>query len=761
MSQRFNRKPKAKSANNQLEAQVQANFQYALTWHQQGQLPQAQALYEEILKVQPKHAEALRLSGIIALQTNNPQKAVALFGKAIAIHPKNADLYFLHGEAHYNLGLALQDPKQFEAAVASYDQALALAPGYADACNSRGNALQELKQFEAAVTSYDQALALAPGYAEAWYNRGLALQELHQPDAALVSYNQTINIKPDCAIAWYNRGNLLRELKQLDSAVVSYDQAIAFKPDYADAYQNRGIALQELQQLDAAVASYDQALAIKPDYADAYTDRGNALQKLKQYQAAIESYDKALAITPDYEFLYGLRLNSKISLCDWQDAENQLAGLIEKIQGNEKTSTPFHVLALSASLPLQRKAAEIWVAAMYPENSLLGKIAKYPRHEKIRLGYFSMDFRIHPVSFLTAELFELHDRNRFEVIAFSYGSDTKDEMRQRLEGAFDEFIEVRSKSDQEIAEMARRMEIDIAIDLAGFTADARTGIFALRVAPVQVNFLGYPGTMGAAYMDYLIADRQLIPEGTEAHYAEKIIYLPSFQPNDRKRKISDKAFTRAELGLPESGFVFCCFNNNYKITASTFAGWVRILKQVAGSVLWLYASNSTAINNLRQEAVRRGVEAQRLVFAKQLPPSEYLARYRCADLFLDTLPFNAGTTASDALWAGLPVLTCSGEAFASRMAASLLTAIEIPELITTRPEEYEALAVELATNPQRLKAIRQKLERNRPTTPLFDSKLFTRHLEEACAQMYERCHADLSPDHIYVEETEERGGSPG
>jgi len=380
----------------------------------------------------------------------------------------------------------------------------------------------------------------------------------------------------------------------------------------------------------------------------------------------------------------------------------------------------------------------------------LGPIPKHPKREKIRIGYFSMDFKNHAVAMLTAGLFETHNRARFEVIAFSFGPDTKDEMRVRLEKAFDQFIDVQDKSDKEIAELARQMGIDIAIDLAGFTADSRTGIFAYRAAPVQVNYLGYPGTMGADYMDYLIADETLIPEESRQYYAEKIIYLPCFQANDSKRMIADRVFTREELGLPHHSFVFCCFNNNYKFTPDTFVSWMRILKQTSDSVLFLYAENELVVTNLRREASQQGVDSHRLVFGKKLPAPDYLARYRAADLFLDTLPFNAGTTASDALWAGLPVLTCMGEAFASRMAASLLNAIDMPELITHTQQDYEALAIELATNPDRLKAIRQKLERQRLTTPLFDTELFTRHIEEAYTKMFERYQADLAPAHIYV-----------
>ena len=780
-------------------AAVQASFSKALALHQQGELSQAQILYADILTTHPTHADALHFLGLIAIQTQNPLKAVELIDKAIAITPDSAAAYANRGlalhalkrlaaavasydkavaikpayaEAYYNRGIALQDLKQLEDAVTSYDKAIAIKPDFAEAHSNRGNALKELKKFDAAVVSYDRAIAIRPDSADACYNRGVALAEIDQHEAAIASFDRAIAIRPDFADAYSNRGLSLEELKRFDAAVVSYDRAIAIKPDFAECYSNRSNALTELKQLDAAVASCNKAIAIKPDFADAYSNRGVALQGLKQLDAAIASYDKAIAINPDYaeayynrgivlstlkqhqsalkdynkaiaimpgmEFLLGARSRTKMEICDWSDAEDQIMELMKRIQGGEKAAQPFAVLAWSASLLLQRKAAEIWVTAQCPANFELGNIPKRPRAKKIRLGYFSMDFCNHPVSFLTAELFELHDRDQFEVYAFSFGPDTKDEMRIRLEAAFDEFIDVKDKSDKEIASLARQMQIDIAIDLAGFTGDARTNIFAMRAAPVQVNYLGYPGTMGADFMDYLIADRQLIPDESKKYYAETIVYLPCFQANDSKRKIADKVFSREELGLPETGFVFCCFNNTYKITLTTFDGWMRILKQVEGSVLWLLEDNPIAAENLRRHAQHRGMNPERLVFAKRVPLPEYLARYRTADLFLDTFPFNAGTTASDALWAGLPIMTREGEAFSSRMASSLLSAIELPELVTTTQEDYEALAVELAKHPEQLRTIRQRLEHNRLSTPLFDTKLFTQNIEQAYMQMLER-----------------------
>ena len=579
------------------------------------------------------------------------------------------------------------------------------------------------------------ALATA---AQANFGEAVALHQRGLLSDAQILYTEILKTQPTNADALHFLGLIALQTQNPQKAVELIDKAIAIAPDSAAAYANRGLALHDLKQLDAAVASYDKAIAINPEYAEAYYNRGMVLSTLKQHQAALGSYCKAIAIKPDLEFLLGARYRTKMEICDWSDAEVQIAELIQKMQGGEKASQPLSVLAWSSSLPLQRKAAETWVKAKCPANFDLGNIPRQPRGEKIRLGYFSMDFCNHPVSFLTAELFELHDREHFEVYAFSFGPDTKDEMRLRLEAAFDQFIDVKDKSDREIASLARQMHIDIAIDLAGFTGDARTNIFAMRAAPVQVNYLGYPGTMGASYIDYLIADRQLIPEESRTHYAEKIVYLPCFQANDRKRKIADKVFGREELGLPETGFVFCCFNNTYKITPSTFDGWMRILKQVEGSVLWLLTDNPTAADNLCKQAIQRAVDPQRLVFAQKVPLlADHLARHLAADLFIDTFPYNAHTTASDALWAGLPVLTRTGETLASRVAASLLTAIDLPELITSTQEDYEALAVELATHPDQMKTIRKKLVHNRLSTPLFDTETFTQNIEQAYARMVE------------------------
>lgn len=685
-------------------------FAQAVALHQSGQVAEALALYERVLKLRPAHFDALHLSGVVAYQLKQPARAVELIGRAIEINPD-------FSEAHSNLG----------------------------------NALLALRQWDAAISSYDRALALRPGFAEGYYNRGLAQKQAGRLEAAVQSFDQAIALKADYAEAFNNRGNVLQALKQFEAAVQSYDRAIAIKADYAEAFNNRGVALQGLKRYEAALQSCDRALALRPDFAEAHYNRGIDLNELKRREAALASYDRALALKPDYEFLRGMCLSTQMQMCDWTGLDAKIADLSARIHRNEKVTNPFAALAFADSLSLQRKVAEIWMHEKAPPGNGLPWLSKYPRRNKIRIGYYSADYYNHATAYLMAGLFEAHDRSRFELTAFSFGPDPDDVMHRRVSGAFDRFVDVRNRTDRDVAGLSRELGIDVAVDLKGFTTDNRAGIFAERAAPLQVNYLGYPGTMGAVYMDYVIADHTLIPPASQPYYREKVVYLPhSYQVNDDRRRISDTPFSKRDLGLPDTGFVFCCFNNSYKINPAVFDRWMRILKRVEGSVLWLLEDNLAVVTNLRREAVKRGVGAERLIFAKRALLDEHLARHRRADLFLDTLPYNAHTTTSDALWAGVPVLTCMGKSFAGRVAASLLNAIDLPELITHTPEAYEQLAVDLATNPQRLSHIRHKLEQNRLTTPLFDTLLFTRHIEAAYTAMVERYQAGLSPDHLYI-----------
>ena len=441
-----------------------------------------------------------------------------------------------------------------------------------------------------------------------------------------------------------------------------------------------------------------------------------------------------------------------MKLCDWNQLLSQLQQLEAALVEDQRVAPPFVLSGLIDRPDLQFRAARIYVEAKHPIH-FCEDSSKSARDGKIRIGYFSADFNNHPISYLMAELFESHDTERFEICGFSFGPDTQDEMRKRVSAGFDQFFDVRNHSDREVVQMARDLGIDIAVDLNGFTAHERTGIFAARCAPIQINYLGYPGTMAAPYIDYIVADQTLIPQQSQQYYSEKVVYMPhSYQVNDSKRRISDRVFSRQEAGLPDDGFVFCCFNMGYKILPATFDGWMRLLKAVKGSVLWLKVNSPKAARNLRKEAEIRGVDSSRLVFAqKMVGLPDHLARHRLADLFIDTLPFNAHTTASDALWAGLPVLTVLGNSFAARVAASLLRALDLAELITETQEQYESRAIELAGNPAMLGAIKDKLERNRQSSALFNGQLFARHLEAAYTQMSERQRLGQVPEHIYID----------
>jgi predicted O-linked N-acetylglucosamine transferase (SPINDLY family) len=716
--------------------------------------------------------------GVVLSELHRWQPALESFDRAIALQAGTA-------AAHYNRGNVLRELARYDAALASYDAAVALDAGFAEAHANRGNVLKELGRLDEALAGYGRAIDLKADFAAAHYNRALLLQERQQWDAALKGYDAAIEIDPGYVEALVNRGNVQRARKLPEAALADYERAIAIRPSYAPAYLNRGHVRRELQEWGAALASYEQALAIEPGCSEAWLNLGHVQRDLQHLDAALANYEKALAIDagyaqahyacadihlvraqyaaaaaryeaalaldPQLKFLLGLRRHARMRLCDWQEFDTDVARLAAGIARGEALSPPFPILGLSGSAALQRQAAEIWMRELCPPDPALGPIPAREPHERIRIGYFSADFRNHPVALLTAELFETHDRSRFETTAFAFGPGSTDEMRTRLERAFDRFIDVSKHSDRDIARLARTLEVDIAVDLGGFTGDLRSKIFALRAAPLQVGYLGYLGTMGAPYIDYLIADAVIVPGESRQHYAEKILYLPSYQANDSKRRIADKFFTREELGLPASGFIYCCFNASYKITPGTFAGWMRILGQVPGSVLWLLGADPIVVGNLRAEARAHAVAPERLVFGGALPLPEYLARFRTADLFLDTLPYNAGTTASDALWAGLPVLTCAGETFAGRVAASLLTAIRVPELIAATQSHYEALAVELATRPARLAEIRQRVAEHRLTTPLFDTRLFTHHLEAAYTKIYERHRANMPAAHLHVE----------
>jgi predicted O-linked N-acetylglucosamine transferase (SPINDLY family) len=775
-----------------------------------GRWSEAERLCRAVLQHRRDHPDALTVLGIILAQSHRTDEAAEVLGRAADQMPESAAAHINHGnvlrelgqaraaqacyeraialapassDAHYNLALTLYELQRPEEALEHYARALESKPDYAEAWNNRGAVLHRLARYLEALESIDRALALVPDYAEAHGNRGATLHKLERYEEALTSLERALALAPENADTHFNRGVTLRKLARFEEALASFDRVIALRPDHVMAHSQRGVTLAALRQHQEALSSHDRALTIDPACAEAHFDRGDTLvglkrlpealtsfelalrlgrrdaathryrasvlQELDRLEDGVASYLQAMATDPRTPFLRGECRHARMRIADWRDFENDIAAIITGLEHGERVVPAFVMLSILDSPALQRKAAELCAREVSPRASP-PRPPRHSPHDKIRLGYFSADFRTHPVGLLAAGLFETHDRSRFELTAFALGPDSRDGMRTRLKAAFDRFLPVDGLSDERIAGLAREHEIDIAIDLGGYTRDARPGIFARRAAPIQVSYLGYLGTMGCEFMDYLIADPVLVPPESRKYYSEKLAYLPSYQVNDCKRPLPDTAFTRAELGLPLEGFVFCCFNSEYKIVPRTFDSWMRILAAVPGSVLFLLRSSAAAERNLRREAAARDVAPERLVFGGPLPLPRYLARFCAADLFLDTLTYNAGTTASDALWAGLPVLTCPGQSFAARMAASVLTAAGLQELIAPDRAEYERRAVELANNPQGLAALRRKLAEIRSSCPLFDTRASTRNLEQLYRQMCARYRDGLPPEHLVV-----------
>ncbi len=688
-------------------------FQEGLAFHRQGDLTRAGEFYARALSATPQHFDALHLSGVIAIQTKDYPRAVALISQAIALGPDNP----LYLPAYSNRASAYRRMGRHDLALADFDRVVARGPASAEVAFNRANALFDLQRYSEAADGYARAAALNPSDADIHNSLGIALSLLSRPE----------------------------------EAIAAYQAAIRVRPDHGAAYNNLGLMLSQLKRPEEALASYAKALELAPKYADALYNRATTLLSLGRHADAVVDFDRLMAVNPFYPFAAGARLHAKMYICDWRNVDAEIAALAAAVAEKKPMTPSWLFSALVDSPALQYQAAETWTRARHPLNPALGHMANCPQGDKIRIGYYSTDFYSHATAFVLAEFFELHDRRRFEIIAFDFGPGIKDPVQERLAKAFDRFIDVRALSDGDIAALSRTLGIDIAVDLKGYTTGYRAGIFAHRASHIQVNYMGTAGTLGSPEIDYIVADKTVIPPASFPHFAEKVVHLPHcYYINDRKRPLAPTTPDREALGLPEKGFVFCCFNNNFKITPVVFDSWMRILKRVPDSVLWLFEDNQAAAENLRREAAARGVAPSRLVFAKRIPPGEHLARHRAADLLLDTLPYNAHTTAIDALWMGVPVITRPGHSFAARVAASLLQALEVPELIVTTEQAYEDLAVGIANDPDRLTALKSKILSHCATAPLFDTARFTRGMEAAFLKMYERRRAGLAPDHITV-----------
>jgi predicted O-linked N-acetylglucosamine transferase (SPINDLY family) len=743
--------------------------------HQQGRLADADAAYHRLCVLQPRHAHALHCRGIVALQLNRPAAAVELISAALELLNTDPTFHANLARAQVQLGLAAD-------ALASLDRALGLDPRFVGALVDRGNVLLDLARRTEALDAFRRALALDPNEPSALNGAGNALLEEGRAAEAAEFFTRAINARPDEAAFVLNRalahssmhrpedvlrdcrrsrelghgtaqlyfleGNSLLDLGRAAQAIEAFDRALAIDPALAGAHNNRGTALVGLGRHAPALASFEQCLELTSASADgsllalqARLNRCAALKELGRRPEALAGFQELHALAPDLEFVRGLLLHEQLTQCDWHDYQASVRAIVDAIDRGRPADGPFTFLAVNGSASSQLRCAQLHAATAAPLH------ARPPDHRRrecardrrrLRIAYLSSDLREHAVSYLMAGIFEAHDRSRFEIYGISTGIDDRSAMRQRIEASFDHWLDAAGLQDAAIGAWMVERSIDLLVDLNGHTSGGRRALLAQRCAPLQVNYLGYPGTAGAAFMDYLIADEIVIPPESRQHYSEQVVYLPGcFQANDDKRS-AVATCSRAEAGLPADGFVFCSFNNSHKFNPVMFDIWCRLLRAVPGSVLWTALSGETARANLRREAEARGVDAARLLFAGQQPYARHLGRLRHADLFLDTLPFNAGATASDALWAGLPLITCLGDAFAARMAGSLLHALALPELITENLAGYEGLALELASNPARLAGLRARLDTNRRTSPLFDTKRQCRNLEAAYAGMWAR-----------------------
>lgn len=673
-------------------------------------------------------------ASLIALYQSGQFRAAALAGERIPqSHRTAAESYFL-GAAYIQLG-------RDSDARSCFEQVLETEPNRAEALMGLGAALRALGQLDDAIIHFQRATNVQPNDSIAHLNLGTALQDDGRLEEARSSFLRAVQINPQLPEGHCYLGSVLATLGEKHAAVSAFQRAITLRPAYVIAHTFLANTQHEIGEREQALKSYATAIKLNPKFAEAHYGAGLTLKDLGRREESIAALTRTLELDPTHELARAQRLYQQAQICDWAAMSSDMLTL-DRL-GIDRAVSPFALLALDGDPHRQALRAKRY--AQTHLNRPAASAGTPPPSERIRIGYFSADFRNHAMMQVLAQMFEFHDRTRFETHAFSFGTKASDSMTVRVSAAFEHFHDVRHLSDREIAAAARASSLDIAVDLMGYTSGSRSLIFAYRAAALQMSYLGYPGTMGAEHLDYLIADRAIIPPNTRAHYCERIIYMPnSYQVSDTTRTI-DPTPSRLELNLPETGFVFCCFNNTHKIGPAEFDIWMRLLRRVAESVLWLVGTNASAEANLRKEAAARNVDPARIIFAQRAPTNQHLARQQAADLFLDTFNYNAHGTANDALWAGLPILTKPGQSFPSRVGASVLSGVGLPELIAANEADYERIAFELATQPERLSELKRRLIANRASAPLFDTPLFTRHLEAAFDQAHRRRLAGLPP----------------
>ena len=703
----------------------------------------ANTAYESAISIRPNYPEAYNSMGVVLKEQGKTNEAITAYKAALSLKPDYA-------EAFFNLGVTLQQHCKYTDAITAYQQAITVNPNYAVAYNNLGNTFQKQSKFEDAVDSYCRAIEIKPGYADAIFNMGKALEKQGKTKEALAEYGRAIELEKDDAVIYHNMGNLLKHKAEFVAAIDLYNHALAINPHFFEAYNDLGVSLWMSGKHDDALAAYKKAISLNPNHLEAHLNISVMFSSQEKLGEAITFCKDALKINPENTNAQAQMTHQMQHICDWSNV-GTISDACARLGITTEAVPPFALLPTEDNAGRQLIRSQTWSRQKYTQSPLPLPTKPKLRPERLKIGYFSADFHDHATLYLMAGLLRNHDRSQFELFAYSYGRNKVGDWRNKAKEDVDHFFEVTDASDSEITDMARSHSLDIAIDLKGYTQHTRSGLFQFRLAPVQINYLGYPGSMGADFIDYIIGDPTTIPEEHQQFYSEKVIYLPhSYQPNDNMREISAKPTTREDFGLPEGAFVFCCFNQNYKISSREFDIWMRLLSKVEGSVLWLFKSNKWAEENLRREAEARGLDPARLIFADRLVQGEHLARHKHADLFLDTFNVNAHTTASDALWAGLPMVTKQGEQFAARVAASLLNAVGLSELVTMTEADYEALILDLATDPNKLKTIKDRLASNHLTEPLFDTKGYTRNFETGLHKAYDLYFEGKEPQDVWV-----------
>jgi predicted O-linked N-acetylglucosamine transferase (SPINDLY family) len=700
--------------------------------------------YRQALAIDPNHLEALNNLADSLTAMERTSDALPLLERALALNPD-------YVPALNNRANLLQLLGRTADALQDFDRAAALSQGHPYVLFNRAGALMTLKRYAEAEADCRRALAQAPDHVGALFNLGKAQAGQKKLDDAMATSDKLIALQPGNPVAWSDRGSLLAAMGRHKEAWACFDKALAIEPDLADAWFASGMLYSSFLQHEAALKCFRRVFALQPGNAEASCRLAEALRRLGRDEEALAAFQETLKIDKDFPFVRMQVAWLKLHRCNWEGVDADIEATLHAVREGKRAGPPLDLLAMTGSAEDQLGCARTFATHMYPPPSATLWQGERYGNPRIRIAYLSADFRDHPVSYLIAGLLERHDRSRFETFGLALEPQGASRLGARVKDAFEHFSVVKEMGDEDIARLLREQQIDIAVDLMGHTTFARPSVFALRPCPAQVGYLGFPATAGTHFLDYIIADAYVIPAGMERHYAEKVVRLPdTFQCNDARRSAAARTPSRTDAGLPPEGVIYCCFNNSAKLSPATFDLWMRVLRDVPGSVLWLFADHPILQANLRKEAQARGIEAQRLVFAPVVPYPEHLARLQLADVFLDTLPFNAGTTASDALWAGVPVVTRSGEAFAARMAGSLLHAIGMPELITSTPEDYVALAVRLGSDPAYLAATKAKLAANRATQPLFDTERFRKHIEAAYVAMWERVQRGEPPEHLTI-----------